>query len=683
MSKWLGALTVCAVAASAQSVETIPFRAILSSKNEVPALELNASGTATVLAHVVRDASGQVVSGSVDFSVRYQFPGEVTVTAMHIHRGAAGVNGPVVIDSGLQRFTNSSGQGQMNYQGQVPPDSGAALDALRGLLARPEGYYVNMHTTANPAGAIRGQLQRAELTVCMALLSPANEIPPVTGVAAAGVGSFTVIASKDSAGRITSAEATFDLNYSGFPAGTRFTGFHIHQGWVNENGTVTINSGLTPPVAAPDSGTGNLHYQVEVPVNEPAALDTLYGLGNNPAAYYMNLHTQANPSGAMRGQMRKTDRMTFQTSLLPANEVPPVTGLEAAAPAQFTLHTVRDNSGAVAAGVAVFDVDYRFPGPVEFIGMHVHDGAAGENGLVTIDSGLTADNPVNSPGGFGNLYGQATISTATAMDSAAANPEKHYLNVHTASHPIGAARGQLAAPMTALPSVTAVISANSDPAMATTAPLGLITIFGSNLMKVPADAGGFENYAPPQLNGTSVQVGGLDAAVVTLGRVASFVPMDFIVAQVPANVVNGARPVVVKNSNGAGPVSSIQVNAAAPALYFDGVGGIAYRIADLTLVRPDNPARAGETIAIVSTGLGQTMPPLATGEFSNGSNAVASVSARIGEQTAEVIGTTALPGMPGAYWTMVKVPAGLPPGPATLVLTLGTASSNPVRIEVR
>jgi uncharacterized protein (TIGR03437 family) len=610
----------------------------------------------------------------------------VTITAMHIHRGAAGDNGLVVIDSGLQRFTNTTGQGLVSYQGQVPSDSGPALDALRDLLETPGGYYVNMHTTANPAGAMRGQLQRAEMSVYMALLSPANEIPPVTGIAAAGVGSFTVIASKDGAGRITSAEATFDLNYSGFPAGTQFTGFHIHQGWVTDNGPVTINSGLTPPVTAPDSGAGSLRYQVEVPVGRTEAVETLYGLGNNPAAFYMNLHTQANLAGVMRGQMRKTDRMTFQTNLLPANEVPPATGLEAAAPAQFTLHTVRDNSGAIVAGVAVFDVDYRFPGQVEFTGMHIHDGAAGENGLVSIDSGLTDNDPVNSPNGFGNLYRQATISTArgvTAMNSAAANPEKHYLNVHTVSRPIGAGRGQLAAPMTALPSVTAVISSNSDPAMTTTAPLGLITIFGSNLMKVPADANGFENYAPPQLNGTSVQVGGLDAAVVTLGRVASFIPMDYIVAQVPANAVNGAQTVVVNSSNGAGAASSIQVNAAAPAIYFDEVGGIAYRMTDLTLVRPDNPARAGETIAIVSTGLGQTAPPLATGEFSNGSNAVTGVSARIGGLTAEVMGTTALPGMPGVYWTVVKVPGGLPPGPATVVLMLGTASSKAVSINVQ
>jgi uncharacterized protein (TIGR03437 family) len=686
MTKWVVWLALCAVSADGQTVETIPFRAVLSSANEIPAVNLNAAGTATILAHVVRDAGGQVISGSVDFNVRYQFPGEVTVTAMHIHRGAANANGLVVIDSGLQRFTSSTGEGTASYQGQVPPDSGTALDALRGLLQTPDAYYVNMHTTANPSGVMRGQLQRAEMSVYMALLDAANELPPVTGVPAVGVGSFTVITSRDDFSRITSAEATFEVNYSGFPAGTNFTGLHIHRGWPTENGPVTINSALAGPVAAADSGSGTLRYQVEVPVSEQAALDTLTGLASNPAGYYMNLHTQANQLGVMRGQMRKTDRMSFPVTLLPANEVPAVTGLDAAGPGLFTAHTVRDNFGGVVAGVAVFDLNYRLRGEVQFTGMHIHDGAAGQNGLVTIDSGLDRDNQPNSTTGFGNLYRQATISAPRAvasMNSLAANPERHYYNFHTSVNPTGLMRAQLAQEMTALPSVAAVIAANSDPEQVTMAPLGLVTIFGSNLMKVPVGFNGFGNYAPLRLNGTSVKIAGLDAAVVTLGRVPTSVPTDYIVAQVPAGAPNGVQPVVVTNSNGAGAASSILVNTVAPAVYFDGIGGIVYKTADMRLVRPDNPARSGETLAVISTGLGQTTPALATGEYSNGSNATSPVAVTVGGLAAKVLSSTALPGMPGVYWTVFEVPAGLPSVPATLRLTSGEIRANPVRIDVR
>src|SRR5919112_6305376 len=88
-------LTGCFLAA--QTSETIPFRAVLLPSNEVPPININASGAATIWLHVVRDAQGRVISASTDFNVSYQFPGEVRITGLHIHRGRAGDNGPVLI----------------------------------------------------------------------------------------------------------------------------------------------------------------------------------------------------------------------------------------------------------------------------------------------------------------------------------------------------------------------------------------------------------------------------------------------------------------------------------------------------------------------------------------------------------------------------------------------------------
>jgi len=69
-----------------------------------------------------------------------------TVTAAHIHVAPVGVPGPVVVPL-------------------VPPVSGtssACASVARALasaiLMHPENYYVNVHTTVYPAGAIRGQL---------------------------------------------------------------------------------------------------------------------------------------------------------------------------------------------------------------------------------------------------------------------------------------------------------------------------------------------------------------------------------------------------------------------------------------------------------------------------------------------------------------------------------------------
>ena len=68
------------------------------------------------------------------------------ITAAHVHRGAAGVNGPPV-------FTlRPSNEGE--YQGCTDA-SEWAQDRIEG---NPMAFYVNVHTAQYPNGAIRGQL---------------------------------------------------------------------------------------------------------------------------------------------------------------------------------------------------------------------------------------------------------------------------------------------------------------------------------------------------------------------------------------------------------------------------------------------------------------------------------------------------------------------------------------------
>jgi hypothetical protein len=69
-------------------------------------------------------------------------------TAAHIHVGSAGVAGPVVI--GLTAPTSGSSTGCVS----------ADPDLIKAIRQNPEEYYVNVHNTAFPAGAIRGQLSK-------------------------------------------------------------------------------------------------------------------------------------------------------------------------------------------------------------------------------------------------------------------------------------------------------------------------------------------------------------------------------------------------------------------------------------------------------------------------------------------------------------------------------------------
>ena len=69
-----------------------------------------------------------------------------SVTAAHIHQGASDRNGPPVVSLELV------GEDGDDVCVDVDPD------LLKKIVRNPSGFYVNVHSEAFPAGAIRGQL---------------------------------------------------------------------------------------------------------------------------------------------------------------------------------------------------------------------------------------------------------------------------------------------------------------------------------------------------------------------------------------------------------------------------------------------------------------------------------------------------------------------------------------------
>ncbi|NWF84015.1 MAG: CHRD domain-containing protein [Bryobacteraceae bacterium] len=678
----LFALFSAATAMAQVRTETIPFRVNASSLNEVPALPApNSAANVTVLMHLSRNEAGEVVGGAVDFRVRYRLGQETTITMMHIHRGAAGVNGPVVIDSGLPGRVENTQNGALNTQG-VLPKAAETTALIKEILANPAGFYVNMHTERAPGGEVRGQLMPAEEVVLMGLMSPLNEAPPITNLNASGIGAVTVRAARLPNGQIASAEVIFDAAYSGFAEGTTFTGFHIHYpAPAGSNAGVTINTGLSGVPAAASGGT--LHYEVDADPGVAAQQATLQALLADPSLAYINLHTQANPGGAIRAQLHRTDSMSFDVSASPANEVPAITGLDAKGWARFTAHSLRNNEGWAVAAFTVFDVNHEFPENTQFTGMHLHNAPAGSNGGVVIDSRLAAANQPASASGRGNIYRAVIQTTSLALghvNGVGSNPADYYFNLHTTSNPSGAVRAQLRAPLAA-PSIIDVYPANSYIASESVAPLGLMTIYGKNLFPATAGSDSFESAAPLSINGVKVTVGGRSAALLTLGRD----PNDYIVAQVPADAVTGSQPVVVEHAGGASAPMNVRVEAVAPALYFDSAGAIAYRVSDMSLIRPESPAFGGEPIAILVTGMGQTLPALRTGQFpslENPSLVLRPVTVTIGGRSAAVTATTAVPGFPGFYIVIVTAPAGIS-GSQPVAIRVGEAAANIANLAIR
>lgn len=115
------------------------LQAELSSENEVPPSGTGASGEAEV---VLDSRRGEVC---VEIEAE-DLAGDVV--AGHIHVGAAGVNGPVVVDLGVD---------SAEFEACIS-DVDRAL--IRAIGRNPAGYYVNVHTTEVPSGEIRGQLER-------------------------------------------------------------------------------------------------------------------------------------------------------------------------------------------------------------------------------------------------------------------------------------------------------------------------------------------------------------------------------------------------------------------------------------------------------------------------------------------------------------------------------------------
>jgi hypothetical protein len=148
----------------------------------------------------------------------------------------------------------------------------------------------------------------------------------------------------------------------------------------------------------------------------------------------------------------QTENIIFEAQLLASNEVAPVTVVPseqgAIGLAVVTL-TVTRSGGTITAASSRFDVTLNgLASNSVIILSHIHEGAAGVNGPVRVDSGLSPGAPV--PASFGASFSRSGLATTPAQAQAIINnPAGFYFNVHTALSPGGVARGQLSVQQTA------------------------------------------------------------------------------------------------------------------------------------------------------------------------------------------------------------------------------------------
>jgi CHRD domain len=134
------------------------FTAKLSASNEVPPVTTTASGIANF----------QIFPVGHQETLKYQLylKNISGVTGAHIHKGKQGENGPVVADLFGTPSMSGPPTGKINglltagtlYESKLTgPLTGKTIDILVNMI-RNGNAYVNVHTTTNPNGEVRGQI---------------------------------------------------------------------------------------------------------------------------------------------------------------------------------------------------------------------------------------------------------------------------------------------------------------------------------------------------------------------------------------------------------------------------------------------------------------------------------------------------------------------------------------------
>jgi uncharacterized protein (TIGR03437 family) len=622
----------------AQTAQTTLFRAVMTSSMSSGSGD---SGVTGLLLHVVKDSSGNILSGSVDFNLAYQFPNDEAVTGLGIFNTSSGGATFLLATNIASPVLATAGSGRISSQVQVMPGNQAGLAVLNGLFANPGQYSVGVVTVDYPAGAMRGPLQAGNSAVLMAVLN-----------SSAGAGVATVIVSYTGTEYlITSGEVTMQLTYQ-FPAQVTFSGMRVYVG-PGESGQIAVAADLMPGTSSAASGAGVFTAPAtEIDMTNSQMVQAVESMLLGPTNFSVDVDTVENPSAPLTGQLRGTDFMTFQ--------IPGFAGSGAAS--EIGLHTLRQESGSVLAGTVIFDVNYRLAAGAQITGMD-------------IDGSVTAPAVSTDPSGSGNAYTVIAVDAGaglTSLNGIVADPAAHQLDLLTTS----TISAPLAAANTALPVVAAVIPIVEVTNLSTFAPGELVEIYGTNLAQVTTDLSGWPGVSlPSPLNGVSVTLGG------HAGRIL-YVSPGQVDALLPFGSPTGPQMLTLSNTNGTSAPVSLNVAAAAPALY-----NFAFENVGFSEVSQSNPASGGDLVVFYMTGMGQTTPALVTGQtvpLGPPYYDTVPVTVTIGGVNASVVYSIAAPPyVAGLYQMAVTVPVGLLPGNQPVVATSGGVQSNTVTIATQ
>lgn len=117
-------------------------------------------GTVTIRFNITRDTAQAITSANADFQASItSCPSSTVVRIAHIHQQVAGVNGDIVVNTGLTQgeVTLVSGAGSFTKNNVT-----VAPALAQQILDGPAGFYFNIHSVTNPGGFLRAQLVRTQ-----------------------------------------------------------------------------------------------------------------------------------------------------------------------------------------------------------------------------------------------------------------------------------------------------------------------------------------------------------------------------------------------------------------------------------------------------------------------------------------------------------------------------------------
>lgn len=375
----LGSLAGCGgssgddnAAAPALPVVAMPLivveNAVLSPTQEVAEVASIAKG----IGSLSMNAETGEITGSLTTS-------DMTGIAAHIHTGAGGVNGPIIVSLVADAVT----AGKWN----VPTNTILTKEQQDSFTAG--ALYFNVHSAAFPTGEVRGQIGRE---VALARLSGVQEVEQNASAGSAlGAISFDP----------DTSTADLTLTFADITP----TAAHIHAGAIGVNGPIIV--GLGTPVQ-------NKYSVSKVALTEAQVADF------RAKKMYFNMHTAQFPAGEIRGQIGYQVRIATMDG---AQENPPVatasTGLG------FVAYDPEAKTAFGQLTVSMFTP----------IAAHIHRGIVGVNGPIIVGLKQNTANPQG--------WATDGLVPWTDADALLLMTKGLYLNAHSTAFPTGEVRGQL------------------------------------------------------------------------------------------------------------------------------------------------------------------------------------------------------------------------------------------------